>query len=191
MDFAVSDEQKMIQQMARDFAEKDVAPMASLLDQKAQFPSQHVAKMAELGLMGMMVPPEWGGSGLDTVSYVLALEEISAACASTGVTMSVNNSLYCAPVQKFGTEAQKERFLKAYALGQKLGCYGLSEPGTGSDAAHQQTTAKKDGDSYILNGCKNFITNGPHADAALLFAMTDKEKGNKGISAFLVEKATH
>lgn len=190
MDFAFSDEQKMIQQMARDFAEKDVAPMASLLDQKAQFPSQHVAKMAELGLMGMMVPPEWGGSGLDTVSYVLALEEISAACASTGVTMSVNNSLYCAPVQKFGTEAQKERFLKAYALGQKLGCYGLSEPGTGSDAAHQQTTAKKDGDSYILNGCKNFITNGPHADAALLFAMTDKEKGNKGISAFLVERET-
>lgn len=188
MDFKLSDEQIMIRDMARDFAEKEVAPAAAELDAKSQFPSMHVKKMAELGLLGMMVPQEWGGSGLDTLTYVLALEEISVACASTAVTMSVNNSLYCGPILKFGTDAQKKKHLIPFAAGEKLGAYALSEPGTGSDAANQKTTAKKKGDKYLLNGRKNFITNGPNADAMVVYAMTDPEKRHKGISCFIVEK---
>jgi butyryl-CoA dehydrogenase len=188
MHFEISDEQRMIQQMARDFAQKELAPVAAELDEKAEFPARHLKKMGELGLMGMMISEQWGGSGLDTLSYVLALEEISAACASTGVTMSVNNSLYCGPIAKFGTDAQREKHLIAFARGEKLGAYCLSEPGTGSDAANQQTTAVKKGNRYVLNGTKNFITNGPNADAMIVFAMTDKSKRNKGISAFIVEK---
>ena len=178
----------MIQQMARDFAQKELAPAAAELDEKAQFPSQHLPKMAELGFMGMMIPAEWGGSGLDTLTYVLVLEEISAACASTGVTMSVNNSLYCGPIYKYGNDDQRKKYLTDYASGKKLGAYCLSEPGTGSDAANQKTVAVKKGDKYILNGTKNWITNGPHADSMVIFAMTDKEKRHKGISAFIVEK---
>ncbi len=189
MDFSLTDEQKMVQEMARNFAQKEVAPVAAELDAKGEFPSRHLPKMAELGLMGMMIPPEWGGSGLDTLSYVLALEEISVACASTAVTMSVNNSLYCGPINKFAADPQKEKYLRPFAIGQKLGAYALSEPGTGSDAANQQTTAVKKGDKYLLNGRKNFITNGPNADAMVLYAMTDKEKRHKGISCFIVEKA--
>ena len=189
MEFSLNDEQKMIRDMARQFAQKEVAPVAAELDAKGEFPSRHLPKMAELGLLGMMVPVEWGGSGLDTLSYVLALEEISVACASTAVTMSVNNSLYCGPITKFGTDAQKEKFLTPFASGQKLGAYALSEPSTGSDAANQQTTAVKKGDKYILNGRKNFITNGPNADAMVVYAMTDKAKGSKGISAFIVDKS--
>ncbi len=188
MNFSLSDENKMIQQMARQFAQKELAPAAAELDAKGEFPSRHLPKMAELGLMGMMVPAEWGGSGLDTLAYVLALEEVSVACASTAVTMSVNNSLYCGPITKFGTDAQKEKYLRPFATGEKLGAYALSEPGTGSDAANQQTTAVKKGDKYILNGRKNFITNGPNADAMVLYAMTDKEKKHKGISCFIVDK---
>ncbi|MDL1873025.1 acyl-CoA dehydrogenase [Deltaproteobacteria bacterium PRO3] len=188
MDFSLNEEHKMIRDMARAFAQKEVAPTAAEMDQKGEFPSRHLPKMAELGLLGMMVPTEWGGSGLDTLAYVLALEEISAACASTSVTMSVNNSLYCGPILKFGTDAQKEKYLKPFASGQKLGAYALSEPGTGSDAANQQTTAVQKGDKWILNGRKNFITNGPHADAMIVYAMNDKEKRHKGISAFIVEK---
>ncbi len=188
MEFQLSEEHRMVQKMARDFAQKELAPVASELDAKGEFPSRHLPKMAELGFMGMMVPTQWGGAGLSTFPYVLALEEISAACASTAVTMSVNNSLYCGPLYKYGTDSQKEKYLKPFAMGQKLGAYALSEPGTGSDAANQQTTAVKKGGKYILNGRKNFITNGPHADAMLLYAMTDKEKRHKGISAFLVEK---
>ncbi|MBF0492919.1 MAG: acyl-CoA dehydrogenase [Deltaproteobacteria bacterium] len=188
MNLNLSDEQKMVQDLARNFAKKEVAPIAAELDEKREFPSRLLPQMAELGLLGMMVPTEWGGAGLDTLSYVLALEEISAACASTGVTMSVNNSLYCGPVLKFATAAQKERYLTPFASGQKLGAYALSEPGSGSDAANQQTLAVKKGNQYILNGRKNFITNGPHADALVVYAMTDKAKGSKGISAFLVEK---
>ncbi len=188
MHFQLTDEQKMVQEMARNFAQKELAPAAAEMDHKGEFPSRFLPKMAELGLLGMMVPPEWGGAGLDTLSYVLALEEISAACASTAVTMSVNNSLYCGPIAKFGTDAQKEKHLKAFASGHKLGAYALSEPGTGSDAANQQTLAVKKGSHYILNGRKNFITNGPHADAMIVYAMTDKSKGSKGISAFIVEK---
>lgn len=174
--------------MARDFAQKEVAPRAAELDQKSQFPSEAVRKMAELGMMGMMIPQEWGGAGLDTLTYVLALEEVSAACASTAVTMSVNNSLYCGPILKFGTDAQKRKYLTSFARGERLGAYALSEPGTGSDAANQKTTAKKVGAQYILNGRKNFITNGPHADAMVVYAMTAPEKKHKGISCFIVEK---
>ena len=174
--------------MAREFAEEQVAPVSAELDEKAEFPGRHLKKMGELGFMGMMIPSVWGGSGLDTVSYVLALEEISAACASTGVTMSVNNSLYCGPINKHGTDAQKKKHLIPFARGEKLGAYCLSEPGTGSDAANQQTTAILKGDKYILNGTKNFITNGPNADAMVVFAMTDKARRHKGISAFIVEK---
>lgn len=179
----------MIQQMARDFAQKEVAPKAAELDEKAQFPAVHLKKMAELGFMGMMIPQEWGGAGLDTMSYVLVLEEIAAACASTAVTMSVNNSLYCGPILKFGTEAQKKKYLPPFAGGAKLGAYALSEPGTGSDAANQKTVAKKSGGKYLLNGRKNFITNGPNADAMLVYAMTAPEKKHKGISCFIVEKS--
>ena len=188
MEFNLSDEQKMIREMARDFAQKEVAPAAAELDEKSEFPSRHLKKMAELGLMGMMIPEEWGGAGLDTVTYVLALEEIAAACASTAVTMSVNNSLYCGPILKFGTEEQKKRLLTPFASGKKLGAYALSEPSSGSDAAGMKTTAKKIGDKYILKGRKNFITNGPHADAMVVYALTDPEKKHKGISCFLVEK---
>jgi len=188
MDFKLSDEQIMIRDMARDFAQKEVAPKAAELDEKSLFPSMHIQKMAGLGLMGMMIPQEWGGSGLDTLAYVLALEEISVACASTAVTMSVNNSLYCGPILKFGTDAQKKKYLTPFASGEKLGAYALSEPGTGSDAANQKTTAKKKGDKYLLNGRKNFITNGPNADAMVVYAMTEPEKRHKGISCFIVEK---
>ncbi|HEX5037896.1 MAG TPA: acyl-CoA dehydrogenase [bacterium] len=189
MDFKLTEEQIMIRDMARDFAQKEVEPKAAELDEKSQFPSMHIKKMAELGLMGMMIPQEWGGSGLDTLSYVLALEEISVACASTAVTMSVNNSLYCGPILKFGTDAQKKKYLTPFASGEKLGAYALSEPGTGSDAANQKTTAKKAGGKYVLNGRKNFITNGPNADAMVVYAMTEPEKRHKGISCFIVEKS--
>lgn len=188
MNFKLSDEQKMIQQVARDFAREQLAPIASELDQKGEFPQKHLKKMAELGFMGMMIPQEWGGSGLDTLSYVVALEEIAAGCASTAVTMSVNNSLYCGPIFKFGNENQKNKYLTRFARGEKLGAYCLSEPGTGSDAANQQTTAALKGDVYLLNGTKNFITNGPNADAMVVFAMTDKVRRHKGISAFIVDK---
>ena len=188
MEMILTEEQKMLQQMARDFAQKEVAPMAAALDEAEKFPAEAVKKMAELGLMGITIPIEWGGAGMDNISYVLALEEISAACASTAVTMSVNNSLYCAPIVKFGTDAQKEKYVKPFASGQKLGAYALSEPGTGSDAANQRAVAAKKGNKYILNGTKNFITNGPHADAMIVFAMTDREKKHKGISAFIIEK---
>jgi len=190
MIFDLTDEQKMIQDMARDFAAKEVAPKAAEIDKNHRYPAELVAKMAELGLMGMMVPEDQGGAGMDTVSYVIALEEISAACASTGVIMSVNNSLVCDPLQRNCTPEQVEKFLKPLASGQKLGCFGLTEPNAGSDAAGQKTTAALDGDSWVLNGSKNFITNGNEADTAIVFAMTDKEQGTRGISAFIVEKGT-
>jgi len=179
----------MLQQMAHDFAQKELAPRAAELDETEKFPTDAVKKMAELGLMGITVPAELGGAGMDNLAYVLALEEISAACASTAVTMSVNNSLYCAPIVKFGNDRQKEKYVRPFAMGSKLGAYALSEPGTGSDAANQKTVAVKKGNKYILNGTKNFITNGPDADGMIIFAMTDKDKRHKGISAFIVEKS--
>jgi butyryl-CoA dehydrogenase len=149
-----------------------------------------VKKLAELSLLGVAVPEQYGGAGLDNVCYALAMEEISRGCASTGVIMSVNNSLYCDPVLKFGTEEQKREFLVPYARGEKLGCFGLTEPEAGSDAAAQKTTAVKKGDEYVINGSKNWITVGPKADAIVLFAMTNKAAGHKGISAFLVPTNT-
>ncbi|MBI4238178.1 MAG: acyl-CoA dehydrogenase [Deltaproteobacteria bacterium] len=188
MDFTLTDDQRMLQQMVRDFAQKEIAPVAAQLDERSEFPSDNIRKMAELGLMGMMIPPEMGGSGLDMLTYVLALEELAVACASTAVTMSVNNSLFCGPIKRFGTPAQQQQYLPPFARGEKLGAYCLSEPGTGSDAANQQTTAVQQGDRYLLNGVKNFITNGPHAQAFIVFAMTDKAARHKGITAFIVDR---
>ncbi len=187
MDFQLSDSQQMIQQTARDFAKKHVQPLAAELDETGRFPTELVKQMAELGFMGMMVGDDWGGAGLDAVSYVLAMEEISRGCASTGVIMSVNNSLVCDPLSKFATDAQKEKYLKPLASGQKLGCFCLSEPGTGSDAASQTTIAKKTDQGWVLNGTKNWITNAKEADVAIVFAMTDKAAGHKGIAAFIVD----
>ena len=188
MNFKLDDDHQMICQMARDFAQKEIAPKAAELDEKAEFPAANIKKMSELGFMGMLVPAEYGGAGLDVLSYVLVLEEISAACASTAVTMSVNNSLFLGPILKFGTEEQKKKWLPDFAQGKKLGAYALSEPGCGSDAAALVTTATLKGDKYVLNGAKNFITNGPNADAVIIFVTLDKTKKHKGITAFIVDK---
>ena len=190
MNFELTDVQRDVQKMCRDFAAKELIPNARAWDEEHAWPEAAVKKLAELGLLGMMVPEEWGGTGLDTVSYALAMEEVSRGCASTGVIMSVNNSLYCDPVMKFGTDAQKKDFLTPFARGEKLGCFGLTEPEAGSDAAAQKTVAVKKGDEYVINGSKNWITVGPKADAIVLFAMTDKAAGHKGISAFLVPTST-
>lgn len=190
MNFDLTDEQKMIRDMARDFAQNEVAPLAAEIDKNHRFPAELVKKLADLGLMGVMVDPESGGSGMDTVSYVLALEEISAACASTGVIMSVNNSLVCDPIERNANPEQKEKFLRPLASGQKLGCFGLTEPNAGTDAAAQRTKAVLDGNEWVINGAKNFITNGNEADIAVVFAVTNKELKHKGISAFIVEKGT-
>jgi alkylation response protein AidB-like acyl-CoA dehydrogenase len=176
--------------MTREFAARELIPNARKWDEHHEWPTDAVQKLAELSLLGIAVPEQWGGAGLDNVSYALAMEEISRGCASTGVIMSVNNSLYCDPVSKFGTDAQKEKWLKPFASGQKLGCFGLTEPQAGSDAAAQQTIAVKKGDRYVINGSKNWITNGPKADAIVLFTMTNKEAGNKGITAFIVPTDT-
>lgn len=190
MDLELTEEQKMIQKMARDFAEEKVKPLAAELDETARFPRELVEEMARLGLMGVAIPEEYGGAGMDNVCYAIALEEISRGCASTGVIMSVNNSLVCDPLYKSGSENQKKRFLVPLAAGAKLGCFGLTEPQAGSDAANQKTRALRDGDSWVLNGQKNFITNGAEADVAIIFAMSDPDKGHRGMSAFIVEKGT-
>ncbi|HET9449796.1 MAG TPA: acyl-CoA dehydrogenase [Aggregicoccus sp.] len=190
MNFELTDVQREIQRMCREFAARELTPNARKWDEEHAWPTDAVKKLAELSLLGVAVPEQWGGAGLDNVCYALAMEEISRGCASTGVIMSVNNSLYCDPVSKFGTDAQKEEFLAPFARGEKLGCFGLTEPQAGSDAAAQQTVAVKKGDEYVINGSKNWITNGPKADAIVLFTMTDKAKGNKGITAFLVPTNT-
>jgi alkylation response protein AidB-like acyl-CoA dehydrogenase len=190
MNIQLTEEQRMIQSMAREFAEKEIRPVAEQLDREARFPRETVARMGELGLLGIAVPERYGGSGADTVSYVVALEEVAKACASHAVIMSVNNSLFCDPVLKFGTEAQRERFLAPFASGEKIGCFALTEPQAGSDATNQETSAVRDGAGYLLNGRKIFVTNGREAAAALVFCQTDREKGHRGISAFLVEKGT-
>lgn len=188
MDFKLTEEHVYIQQTARDFAKNEIAPSAVERDINAEFPAEIVAKLGELGFMGMMVSPEWGGSGLDTLSYVIAMEEISKVDASVGVIMSVNNSLVCHGLQKYGTDAQKEKYLKPLAMGHKLGAFALSEPEAGSDATDQKSTAELKGDFYYLNGMKNWITNGTKADYYLLQAVTDKSKGYKGISTFIIER---
>jgi butyryl-CoA dehydrogenase len=190
MDFQLTDLQAETQRLAREFAARELLPNARKWDEEHRFPKEAVQKLAELSLLGVAVPEQWGGAGLDNVAYALAIEELSRGCASTGVIASVNNSLYCDPISKFGTEAQKREFLIPFARGEKLGCFGLTEPEAGSDAAAQKTTAVRKGDGYLINGSKNWITNGPVADAILLFAMTDRAAGHKGISAFLVPTDT-
>lgn len=187
MNFALDADEKLIRDTARDVARDVIAPRASEVDRTGEFPHDNVRQLAELGFMGMMVSEEYGGAGLSAQAYVLALEEISAACASTGVIMSVNNSLVCHPIEHFGTPAQKSEFLPKLATGAWLGAYCLSEPNTGSDAARQQATAVRRGDRYVLNGTKNFITNGRVADLYVIYCMTDPSSGHRGISAFLVE----
>jgi alkylation response protein AidB-like acyl-CoA dehydrogenase len=187
MDFELSEEQKMIQEMARDFTENEIKPKAPELDKTERHPVEIVQKMAELNLMGIAIPDVYGGGGADIVSYAVALEEISRGCASVGVIMSVNNSLVCDPIYTFGTEEQKKKYLTPLASGKKLGCFGLTEPEAGSDAAAQKTTAVLQGDEWVINGKKNFITNGNVADYCVLLAMTDRSKGSKGISSFIVD----
>jgi butyryl-CoA dehydrogenase len=188
MDFLLNEEEKMMQDMARNFAEKEVKPLAAKMDETGDFPVGLVKKMGELGLMGVAIPDEYGGAGMSYVCYTIAIEEIARHCGSTAVVMSVNNSLACAPLLKFCTEDQKKKFLEPLASGKKLGCFGLTEPNAGSDAGGMQTTAVKDGDNYILNGSKIFITNATNADTAVVFALTDKSLKTKGISCFVVEK---
>lgn len=188
MMFALTETQSMIRDTARSFAEEQLAPGAIERDELSAFPADQVRALGELGFMGMMVPEEWGGAGLDTVSYALAEAEISRVDASCGVIMSVNNSLVCYGLNEFGTSEQKERFLKDLASGKKLGAFALSEPEAGSDASNLHTVAQKDGDHYILNGTKNWTTNGSTADFVLVMAATDRTKGPKGISTFIVPK---
>jgi butyryl-CoA dehydrogenase len=190
MDVALTEEQELIQKTARDFAMSEVLPQAARNDEEHRFPADLVKRMAELGFLGVAIPEEHGGAGMDNVSYALAMEEISRACASTGVIMSVNNSLVCDPIYKFGTDGQKKKWLAPLARGEFLGCYALSEPEAGSDAAAQKTTARKVGGEWILSGTKNFITNGPNARVCVLFAMNEPSKGHKGITAFLVPLET-
>ena len=187
MDFALSEDEKLVRDTARELAEKEFAPKAHEYDESMAFPHDNVAKLAELGFLGMNVPEEWGGAGLSAVAYVAAMEEISRACASTGVIMSVNNSLVCDPINRMGTDAQKEKYLKPLASGKTLGAYCLTEPEAGSDAQNQRTTAIKNGDHYVMNGTKNFITNGQVADTFVVYAKTDPEAGHRGISCFIVD----
>lgn len=188
MNFDLTEEQIAIRDAARDFAETEIAPTSVERDLTSEFPTEIVKKLGELGFMGMMVSPEWSGAGMDTLSYVLAIEEISKVDASVGVIMSVNNSLVCYGLEKWGSEYLKEKYLKPLASGKMLGAFCLSEPEAGSDATQQRTEAVPEGDNYILNGMKNWITNGTQADVYFLQAMTDKSKGYKGISTFIVEK---
>ena len=189
-DLALGPEQELVQRTARDFATEKLLPIAADIDREAAVPKAILSELAALGFMGVCVPTEQGGAGLDAVSYVLALEEINRACASTGVIMSVNNSLVCDPLLRFGTAAQHERWLRPLATGAALGCFALSEPASGSDAKSMRTSARQDGDGWVLNGTKNFITNGASADTVLVFAQTDPDLGHKGIAAFIVDKAT-
>ncbi len=188
MKFDFTETQLMIKDMAKKFAEDVLAPSAAERDENEKFPYEAVKQMGELGLLGMMVPEQYNGAGLDTISYVLAMEEISKVDAAAGVIMSVNNSLVCYGIAEWGSEFQKEKYLKELATGKKLGAFALSEPEAGSDASNQKTTAVRDGNFYILNGTKNFITNGDNADAVLVMATTDKSKGAHGISTFIVDK---
>jgi butyryl-CoA dehydrogenase len=190
MDFDLTEDQRMIRDAARDFAAREIAPKAAELDKSGRWPAEIVKRLGELGFMGMAIPQEYGGAGMDTVSYSLAMEEISAACASSGVIMSVNNSLFCDPVYKFGTDAQKKDVLTPCAKGDKLGCFGLTEPMSGSDAQTMATNAEKVAGGWVINGAKNWITNGPHADFILLFAVTDRSGPKIKHTALLIPKGT-
>jgi len=188
MDFSLSEEHMMIRDAARDFAQTELLPGVIERDEKQAFPVELVNKMGELGFMGVMVDPEYGGSGMDTISYVLIMEELSKIDASASVIVSVNNSLVCFGLQKYGNEFQKEKYLSKLATGEFVGAFCLSEPEAGSDATSQKTTAIEMGDHYILNGTKNWITNGGRSDVYLVIAQTDRDKGHRGINAFIVDK---
>jgi butyryl-CoA dehydrogenase len=190
MDFDLTEEQRLVRDTARDFAAREIAPKAAEIDKSGRWPAEIVARMAELGFLGMAIPEEFGGAGLDTLSYALVMEEVSAACASSGVIMSVNNSLFCDPLYKFGTDAQKKEILTPVAQGKKLGCFGLTEPMSGSDAQTMATGAEKASDGWVLNGAKNWITNGPHADFILVFAVTDRSGPRIKHTAFVVPRGT-
>ena len=188
MDFVLSKEQEMARTLFKEFAENEVKPLAQEVDETEHFPRETVEKMQKLGFMGIPQPKEYGGQGCDTLTYVLCVEELSKVCATTGVIVSAHTSLGTDPIKKFGTPEQKEKYLRPLATGKMLGAFGLTEPGAGTDASGQQTKAVLEGDHYVLNGSKIFITNGGEADVYIIFAMTDKSKGTKGISAFIVEK---
>ena len=190
MNFILSDTEKLLQKTAREFAENHLRPGVIERDKNAEFPSNQIKMMGELGFMGMMIPEELGGSGMDTVSYCIALEEIAKVDASAAVIMSVNNSLVCQLIEKFGTEEQKIKFLKKLASGEWLGAFSLSEPQSGSDASNMRTFAKKEDDYYIINGTKNWVTNGISSDVVLLMCLTEKDVGYNGISTFIIEKGT-
>merc|ERR1711871_630110 len=178
----------MIRDTCRNFADNELAPNAAYADKEHAFPAAQVKGLQQLGLMGVAIPSEYGGAGLDNLAYAIAMEEVSRGCASAGVIMSVNNSLYSWPIFHWGNEQQKQEWLAPFASGQKLGCFALSEPGNGSDAGAASCTAVLDGDSYVLNGTKAWITNGYEADAAIVMATTDASKKHRGISAFIVPK---
>ena len=188
MDFTLTEEHKMIRDAARDFAQTELLPGVIERDENQKFPAEQIKKIGDLGFMGMMVDPKYGGAGMDTISYVLAMEELSKVDASTSVVVSVNNSLVCWGIETFGTEAQKEKYLKPLASGEIIGAFCLSEPEAGSDATSQKTTAIDMGDHYLLNGTKNWITNGGRAGVYLVIAQTDRSKGHRGINAFIVEQ---
>jgi len=188
--YPLSDEHNMIRDAARDFAQNEIVPVAAEFDESGEFPHKTIKKMGEMGFMGIEMPEEYGGAGMDTLAYVLALEEICKADASHGVIMSVNNSLYCHGILKFGTEKQKKKFITPIASGKSIGAYSLTEPQSGSDAGTMKSRATKDGDHYILNGRKSWVTSGPVAEYYVVFMMTDPQKKQKGVSAFLVEANT-
>ncbi len=187
MQLELNEQQKMIQKMVREFAEKEVAPIAAELDEKEEYPTETLKKMAKLGLLSIIIPQEYGGAGLDTISYEIVVEEISRKCAATGVVTSVHNSLAAWPIMKYGTEEQKKKYLPILAKGEKIGAFAGTEPNAGSDLGAMSTTAILKGDKYIINGDKTFITSGPVAGIIIVFAVTDKKAGAKGISAFIVE----
>jgi len=188
MDFQTSKEHSLLQGMYKSFAEAEVKPIAKEVDEKERFPVETVRKMARIGMLGIPFPKEWGGAGGDNLGYVMAVEAMSKVCGTTGVILSAHTSLCAAPIYEYGTPDQKQRYLPALASGQKLGAFGLTEPNAGTDAAGQQTTAELKGDHYLLNGSKIFITNAGYADLYIILAMTDRSKGTRGISAFIVEK---
>ncbi|MFP5286675.1 MAG: acyl-CoA dehydrogenase [Thermoanaerobaculia bacterium] len=190
MKIELNEEQKLLRETVRRFADEVVKPRAKEIDETGEFPRSFFDQTGELGLAGVSVPEEYGGGGMDTLSYCVIIEEISRACATPGVILSVNNSLVCDPLLKFGTEEQKKEFLTPLASGKKLGCFALTEPGAGSDPAGLRTTARRDGDDYVLDGNKVFITNGTDADIALVFASVDLEKKHKGITCFIVPADT-
>ena len=190
MNLQLTEEQQLLQKSVREFAQSEVKPLAKENDETGKFPHGLIQKAAELGLTGVAIPESEGGSGMDHISYAIVIEEISRACASTGVILSVQNSLYCDPIHRFGTDEQKRKFLLPFARGEKIGCYALTEPQAGSNAAALATKAVRKGDKYVINGTKAWITNGGSADAAIVYVNTQPEKGEKGITALVVEKGT-